>query len=168
VPSYPSGFYVYLLVDPRTGVPFYCGKGQRGRAWQHAIVVVRGDLSGNSRKVAKIQEILMRGGDVEIQIVAEYELENDALEHEFELVDSMPELTNIMPGGGLGGRRLTQEEITLRAKARADRIAARRAIKRARFSAKQKAAREAYVLLAQSAGQVVQVNEWLGPANQPL
>ena len=123
VPSYPSGFYVYMLVDPKTGIPFYVGKGQKDRAWQHAQAVARGDLTGNARKVAKIQEILTCGYEVEIQIVAQYDLEDDALEHEFELVDSMVELTNMVPGGG--GRTLKPAEIERRARDRETRIQGR-------------------------------------------
>lgn len=59
-----------------------------------------------------------------MQILGEYDDENDALEHEFEVVDSMPELTNIRPGGE--GRRLKPEEIAEREEARYKRIIQRK------------------------------------------
>ena len=165
---YPSAFYVYLLVDPKTGVPFYCGKGQRNRAWQHAAAVGRGDLTGNARKVAKIQEILTRGDEVEIQIVAEYELEDDALEHEFEIVDSLPELTNVMPGGGggPGGRRLTEEEIRERISMRLARIksalvAAQKKKRREREAVAEALLRNRYEGLAKNEKQASEISSWL-------
>jgi hypothetical protein len=97
--SYPTGHYVYQLVDPRDGLPFYVGKGQRGRAWEHQRRVEGGQRSGSDRKASKIRSILDAGHDVEVEIVAQYELESDALDHEFRLVDSSPTLTNVMPGG---------------------------------------------------------------------
>jgi hypothetical protein len=155
---------VYLLTDPRTGVPFYCGKGQRDRAWQHARAVGRGDLSGNARKVAKIQEILTRGDEVEIQIVAEYEIEDDALEHEFEIVDSLPELTNAMPGGGggPGGRRLTEQEMRQRASARLARVKAlQKKALRERETAAERLLRNRYTALARNEKQAQEIASWL-------
>ncbi|MBA1156918.1 GIY-YIG nuclease family protein [Microvirga mediterraneensis] len=97
--DFPIGFYVYQLVDPRSGLPFYVGKGQGRRAWDHQRAVKTGKSGGNTRKVAKIQEILKSGQDVEVRIVAVYDTEVEALDHEFRLVDADPTLTNVMPGG---------------------------------------------------------------------
>lgn len=116
----PGGFYVYQLADPRTDLPFYVGKGQRFRAWAHEISVRQGDLKGNARKVAKIQEIIARGDTVMVQIVACYDLESDALDHEFRLVDADPTLTNIMPGGI--GAPLSDAETARRISARLKRL----------------------------------------------
>ncbi|MGX9981145.1 GIY-YIG nuclease family protein [Methylobacterium fujisawaense] len=96
---HPPGFYVYRLLDPRTGVAFYVGKGQRFRAWHHQRAVAAGRIAGNARKVRAISDILAAGLDVQIEIVGQYALEADALDHEYRLVDAMPTLTNIMPGG---------------------------------------------------------------------
>lgn len=97
--DFPIGFYVYQLVDPRNGLPFYVGKGQGRRAWEHQRAVQSGKSGGNARKAAKIQEILKSGQDVEVLIVAVYDTEVEALDHEFRLVDADPTLTNVMPGG---------------------------------------------------------------------
>lgn len=99
-PKFPRGFYVYQLVDPRADLPFYVGKGQRGRAWHHQRAVECGKLAGNARKVAKISDILRAGENVRVVIVAEYDLESDALDHEYRLVDADSTLTNVHPGGG--------------------------------------------------------------------
>lgn len=98
--KFPPGFYVYRLIDPRTCLPFYVGKGQRGRAWRHQWDVERGAKTTNARKDARIRGIIAVGRDVEIEIVACYESEVDALDHEFRLVDADPTLTNVAPGGG--------------------------------------------------------------------
>lgn len=117
----PTGFYVYQLKDPRNGLPFYVGKGQRRRAWQHERAVRSGRATGNARKDAKIKEILAAGLEVDVWIVAEYDDELDALNHEYRLVDSDPTLTNIMEGGGIG-RRLTLVELQRRSELRRKRF----------------------------------------------
>lgn len=112
----PIGFYVYQLLDPRTDLPFYVGKGQRERAWQHERAVRSGNLTGNARKVAKIAEIIQRGAAVSVRIVAIYDLESQALDHEFRLVDENPTLTNVAPGGA--GGPLSNQARLRRAEAR--------------------------------------------------
>lgn len=98
--NHQSGFYVYQLVDPRNGKPFYVGKGQRDRAWQHEKAVRASKPSGGQRKNDLIEEIIKFRHCVEVVIVAEYDDEVDALDHEFRLVDADPTLTNVFPGGG--------------------------------------------------------------------
>jgi hypothetical protein len=118
-------FYVYELRDPRTGLPFYVGKGQGKRAWEHERVVIAGNVpTSPSRKFAKISEILNAGYRVEVCIVAEYDMEADALDHEYRLVDADPTLTNVMPGGI--GPAETPAQIERRRKAWWKRYKARR------------------------------------------
>jgi uncharacterized protein YdcH (DUF465 family) len=95
-------FYVYELRDPRNGQVFYVGKGQGDRAYQHQREVLNGTAKTNPAKIAKIQEILAADMQVEVAIVAEYVYEEDALDHEFHLVEANPTLTNVMPGGASG------------------------------------------------------------------
>ena len=92
-------FYVYLLKDPRTGEPFYAGKGQGDRAWHHQREVVNGTAKSNPSKIKRIQQILDDGLQVEVSIVAEYAYEEDALDHEFHLIEATQGLTNVAPGG---------------------------------------------------------------------
>ena len=161
---YPSAWYTYGLYDPRTGIIFYIGKGSGKRAWQHARDVAAGRPAVNARKDAKIAEILKRGDEVEIQIFAEYDDENDALEHEFELVDSMPELTNIMPGGA--GRTLKPEEIERRRSAREKRILDRRVVALVE-SAKRTHQRQKESMIATARGHKAEIELW-SQANQPV
>lgn len=58
------GYYVYLYVDPRTGQPFYVGKGQGGRALSHL------SEEAESRKCARIAELRAEGKEPRIDILA--------------------------------------------------------------------------------------------------
>jgi hypothetical protein len=70
--------YVYMLVDPDSGVPFYVGKGHRLRHGDHVAEVlasmaevvnpVEESSDEASRKVAKIKEILARGPGSEPEV----------------------------------------------------------------------------------------------------
>lgn len=106
VDRYPPGFYVYKLIDPRDGAVFYVGKGQRGRAWMHHLLVASGRSSGNRQKDALIQMIIATNLETKVVIDSIYQKESDALEREFQLVDATPGLVNVMPGGiGLASTR---------------------------------------------------------------
>ena len=96
-------FYVYELRDPRNGIAFYVGKGQGDRAYQHQREVINGKARINLAKISKIKGILEAGLQVEVCIIAEYDLEEDALDHEFHRIDKDMTLTNVAPGGS-GGR----------------------------------------------------------------
>jgi len=121
---YPPGFYTYELIDPRSGLPFYVGKGQRDRAWEHERQVRAGQRSGNARKVERILDISKAGLAVEVRIAAVFVNEADALDLEFKLVDRNPTLTNVMPGGI--GPAETPTQIERRRLIRADKLAAAR------------------------------------------
>ena len=51
-------YYVYQLVDPRNGLPFYVGKGTGDRAYQHTKFK---DGNQNPYKERKIKNILKAG-----------------------------------------------------------------------------------------------------------
>lgn len=115
-------FYVYTLSDPRCGTVFYVGKGKRQRAWMHTIDVQNGRVS-NKAKSGRIAAILASGYMPIVTKVASYELEQDAFDHEADLIAATQNLTNIMAGGGKG---LTPSEYALRQEERKNRIAARK------------------------------------------
>jgi hypothetical protein len=58
------GYYVYLYVDPRSGRPFYVGKGRGSRVLAHLSDV------GDSGKVRLIREIRASGHEPELEILA--------------------------------------------------------------------------------------------------
>lgn len=55
--------YVYMYIDPRTSQPFYVGKGQGNRAFDHL------SQEAETEKVAKIREIQAAGQEPVIEIL---------------------------------------------------------------------------------------------------
>ena len=45
-----SIYYVYLLIDPRNWVPFYCGKGSRYRDKEHIQEAKKPYQKGNNKQ----------------------------------------------------------------------------------------------------------------------
>lgn len=70
-------YYVYHLVDPRTGNAFYVGKGKGNRAAQHERDAAKMKFQ-NAEKEAKIREIWASGNDVGRVIVEYFVNEKDA------------------------------------------------------------------------------------------
>ena len=52
------GFYVYLLNDPLDKLPFYVGKGQKNRIFDHINCVIENETK--SDKIEKIRKITGR------------------------------------------------------------------------------------------------------------
>jgi hypothetical protein len=74
-------YYVYDLIDPRTGKTFYVGKGAGGRVKQH----LRDSLAGrysNHEKHKAIMEIVDSGKSPIEAIIARFDNEDDALKFE--------------------------------------------------------------------------------------
>lgn len=104
------GYYVYRLVDPRTGQTFYVGKGKNNRVFAHAYDALK-DYEGQnyfiqeedddiSAKVKQIRSIHDAGLEV-IMVIHRWGLDEDAaFEVEAALIDAYAGLTNQQLGHG--------------------------------------------------------------------
>lgn len=100
-------YYVYRLIDPRTGQTFYVGKGKGNRVYAHINDALKNfdgqsyeskDEDEISEKIKQIREIKAAGLDV-IHVIQRYGLtEKEAFEVEAALIDCYPGLTNIQGG----------------------------------------------------------------------
>jgi hypothetical protein len=90
-------YYVYRLIDPRDGQPFYIGKGTGRRMHQH-VSEARARRLGNSTKHLRILEIETAGFEVEHEVMQDGLSEPEAYRLENHLIATTPGLTNIAPG----------------------------------------------------------------------
>jgi hypothetical protein len=100
-------FYVYELLDPRNGRPFYVGKGMGRRMYQHE----RDALCGHrSRKYSRIREIREAGLSVQYNVLSQHSDEEEAYGAEAaRIVDlGLDSLTNVVPGGRGGYAALVE------------------------------------------------------------
>jgi hypothetical protein len=114
--------YVYQLVDSRTGLPFYAGKGQNRRAWQHEESVRLNRPVCNARKTQRIREIIAAGASVCVQVLADYTSELDALAHVAELISDDPTLTNANSGIDVLGPHRPHKSRVVRTVRRRDKV----------------------------------------------
>jgi hypothetical protein len=92
------GFYVYRLVDPRTGETFYVGKGCGERVLQHAWDALSDPMP--SDKLDRIRQI-RAAGHVEMLMIHRHGLDEPTAFHvEAALIDAYPGLTNRVRGQG--------------------------------------------------------------------
>lgn len=97
-------FYVYQLMDPRTNLPFYVGKGKNNRAWEHTKEAFD---AHNPYKSRKIQSIRNDGYEPNVEIVFNNLSEEQSFILETELIkkygrfglDENGILTNLTLGG---------------------------------------------------------------------
>jgi len=99
-------YYVYELVDPRSGAVFYVGKGSRSRIDQHEKEARKGR---QSRKCDAIRAIESSGLSILKRKVAHFADEQGALDHEADLIGEygLANLTNVALGGGRAGQQAT-------------------------------------------------------------
>lgn len=106
-------FYVYELIDPRDGRPFYIGKGQRNRIEAHEWEAKAEKAC--SKKCLRIKEIWSAGLEIERRFVAFFLKERDAYAFEAARIEEigLAALTNVVPGGR-GGRLKRQRSLAVR------------------------------------------------------
>lgn len=100
-------YYVYRLIDPRTGTTFYVGKGKGNRLYAHVNGALKNyegesylddEEDDISSKIQQIREIRNAGLEV-IHVIHRYGLtEKEAFEVEAALIDCYPGLTNVHGG----------------------------------------------------------------------
>lgn len=109
-------FYVYVLVDPRDGLPFYVGKGTGSRLLAHGREAGLKRYAGDSpnSKVNRIREIRDVGFEPRIDIVTRGILDEPAaFRFEAALIDCLDDfgtLTNSVGGQNPEGPRIPLDE----------------------------------------------------------
>jgi uncharacterized protein len=98
------GYYVYGLIDPRDGKPFYIGKGLGNRLFQHANEALT-SRDRSTLKLDRIREIKHQALEVQHVIYRHGLTEKEAFEVEASLIDAyglgrdaLSELTNVAGG----------------------------------------------------------------------
>ena len=108
-------YYVYTLIDPRDLKPFYVGKGNANRRFQH-MKKLPADLEKAGEKARIIRDIKDAGLKPQSIINGWYDEERDALNAEQDLIESigLENLANQNLGGG--GDRSSKRNRNLTAK----------------------------------------------------
>lgn len=99
------GYYVYLLIDPRSGQVFYVGKGVGSRCFAHiweARKTAR-DSKGDYEKLSTIRDIEQSGQQVRIEILRHGLTEDQAFQLEAAAMDLLgfSDLANRVVGHGI-------------------------------------------------------------------
>lgn len=102
--SVQKTWYVYLLCDPDTEVPFYVGKGTDTRIDQHERFL-DAHWDWNEAKKNKIRQIQSQGKQVLKKIVAEFETEQDAFVYEWALITFIMSILRIFDPENLSLKR---------------------------------------------------------------
>jgi len=93
------GYYVYLLIDPRTDKVFYVGKGCGNRINHHLLGALE-EKTKETGKIKRIREIQKEELEVEHTILRHGLTEKEAFEVESAVIDllGLENLTNLMHG----------------------------------------------------------------------
>jgi len=80
-----NNFYVYHLIDSKTGLPFYVGKGYGNRMYKHAKYVKNGKIPNDNRYLFnKIRKILREGEVIDYKKILENVIEKIAFDKEIQ------------------------------------------------------------------------------------
>ena len=105
------GYYVYLLIEPRTGQSFYVGKGCGNRINHHLLGAL--EINKNEKeKIRTIRDIQSNGLNVGIVILRHGLTEKEAFEVESAMIDFLGKenLTNLVSGHHAADRGLMKLE----------------------------------------------------------
>lgn len=91
-------YYVYRLIDPRSGETFYVGKGVGNRVFAHVNGELKTSDDALTDKLLRIREIRLSGFEVAHVIHRHGLSEDQAFEVEGALIDAYPEATNLASG----------------------------------------------------------------------
>ena len=98
-------WYVYRLVDPRSGETFYVGKGKGNRVFQHAkgALSASDDEDATDLKSQRIKDIGAAGLEV-AHVIHRHGIESEDVAFQIEgaVLDAYPGLTNQVGGHGSG------------------------------------------------------------------
>lgn len=89
-------YYVYMLIDPKTQLPFYIGKGKENRYLSHQKFK---DNCKNVKKDEIIKNILQEYNEIPYKIIKNFDNEDDAYDYEELLIKKIgiKNLANICP-----------------------------------------------------------------------
>lgn len=103
-------YYVYMLVDPTTTLPFYVGKGKGDRMYVHEVEAVRQYKNATKPHHDRIRELKAQGHSVIYDKVLVNVAEHAALQREYQLIEQYGRLgvgtgvlLNLTRGGQNGG-----------------------------------------------------------------
>ena len=108
-------YYVYMLLDPIDNRPFYVGKGNDNRVFNHLDCALT-DLDATTAKYDKIREIIQNGNNVKHVIVRHGLTEAESFQIEASLIDSLTYcgimLSNLVSGhNSIEKGLMTSEEV---------------------------------------------------------
>ena len=89
-----NNYYVYQLIDPRLGKPFYVGEGKNQRAWSHQKFTSGCNNPHKDRVIRKIQSL---GLEVGVELIATNLTKPQSIQFEAQLIEKIgiENLTNI-------------------------------------------------------------------------
>lgn len=93
-------YYVYKLIDPRSGMAFYIGKGKNHRVYSHEREALKNKPPINKRKIDTIRAIWADGMQVIREIHSYHRDEQHAYDIEHGLIMSHKDITNISHNPG--------------------------------------------------------------------